>query len=195
MAKKDKRDEHGLTRQERIFADELSLTGNKSASARKAGVKAGQEGVYASRMLRNVMVVQYLAAKKQNISTELATTYEVTKDRVLRELAAIAFLDPAKLYDENGELLPITKMDEMTRRAIGAVDIKELTDNDGALEGYLRKVKTVSKIAALELLGRNLSMWAADKAGGDSILNINIITDRNQLDHPNHGKVIENGSH
>ena len=188
---KSAKDEHGLTLKERIFADEFILTGNKAASARKAGVKASQTSVYASRMLRNVIVQQYIAPRRKKMATALDDNFGINADRIIRELAAIALFDPRKMYDENGELLPITKMDEMTARAIVGIDVRELTDSDGALVGYVKKVKPASKIAALELLGRNLGMWSEEDSGTLSILNINIVTHENQLDNPS-PRVIEN---
>ena len=188
--KKSLKDEFGLTRQERIFADNLLLTNNKAGSAVAAGIKRANAGVYAARMLSNVMVKQYLARRGEKLAEKLEDDYNLTVDRVLKELAACALFDPRKLYDENGELLPLNKLDEMTARAVAGIDVKELCDTDGKLIGYAKKVRPVNKIAALELAGRNLAMWGEKDSGALSILNINIITNQNQLDNPP-GKVIE----
>lgn len=193
MAKANTKDEYGLTPQQRTFADELILTGNKRASAIKAGIKPSSAGAMAARLSTNVNIVKYMAMRQGANAVILENDYGVNRDRVLRELAAVAFIDPAKMYDDNGELLHINKMDEMTRRAIAAVDVVEMTDSDGALEGYTRKVKISPKIAALELLGRHLRMWNNGEAAGGSILNIVIHKDRNLLDNPPQQKVIENG--
>lgn len=199
MAKKptkDKdRDEHGLTRIERVFADALALSGNKKASAEAAGIKPNLAGVYANRMLKNVKVQTYLAARKAEVVAKLDENHGLTAERVLKELAAVALFDPAKMYDENGALLPVNRMDEMTRRAIAGVDVKELIDFDsGLVMGYNKKVRMVSKIAALELAGRHLALWGDKDGSALSILNINIVTSQNQLDHGQQGKVIENGA-
>lgn len=198
MAKKTSKtttkDEYGLTRRERIYADTLLLTGNKKKSAMKAGCTESSAPVTAARMSKNVNVITYLAKRGGELTKKLDDDYSLTSERILRELAACALFDPAKMYDDNGELLAVNKMDEMTRRAIAGVDVKEMIDNESdTITGYSKKVRTVSKIAALELAGRNLAMWGQKDSGALSILNINIITDKNQLDHPNAGKVIENG--
>lgn len=189
--KNDVKDEYGLTRQQRVFAEHYALTGNKAASAIKAGSTPVSAGVTANRWLRNVMVKQFLDNRSKKHADFLGEKFDITAQRVLQEMAAIAFFDPGKLYDENGQLLPLNKMDEFTRRAVSGVDVKELTDSDGALIGYTSKVKPVSKVAALELLGRHLGMWGEKDSGGLSILNINIVTDQNQLDNPPQPKVIE----
>lgn len=193
MGKKNTKDEYGLTAQQRAFADAFLVSDNKKQSAIKAGVKPSSAGVIAARLSTNVNVLTYLAMRRGVMAQKLEDNFTITTDRLIRELAAIALFDPAKMYDENGDLLPINKMDEMTRRAIAAVDVKELLDEDGTLTGYSKKVRTASKIAAIELLGRNLAMWGEKDGGALSILNINIVTHENQLDHPAGGKVIENG--
>lgn len=192
MARITKKDEYGLTRQQRIFADEYVLTGNKRASAIKAGFKASSAATIGGRLCNNVDINNYINIQRGQTVVKLDTDFSITRDRVLRELAAVALFDPAGMYDENGQLLPIHKMDEMTRRAIAAVDVVEMTDSDGALEGYTRKVRISPKIAALELLGRHLKMWNNDQGGGGSILNIVIHKDKNLLDNPPQPKVIEN---
>ena len=198
MAKKTTKqkqyDEFGLTRIERVFADEFILTGEKKAAAMKAGVKEKNAGVYATRMLKNVKLQQYLAPRRAAIAQKLETDYNITRDVLIRELAAIVLWDPAKMYDENGELLPLNKVDEMTRRSVDAFDKKEITNSDGDLIGYTTKIKRSPKIAAIELLGRHLRMWNEKDGGQGSILNIQIYTDRNLLDNPEPATVIENGA-
>jgi phage terminase small subunit len=194
MMGKDLKDEYGLTLKQRIYADAFVLTGNKRASAIKAGAKPSSAGVIAARLSTNVNIERYVDMRRHGIAVILENDYGITRDRVLRELAAVAFLDPRKLYDDNGDLLPVHKMNEMTRRAIAAVDVQEITDSDGVLIGYTKRIKTSPKIAALELLGRHLRMWNDKDGGQGSILNIVIHKDRNLLDNPPLTRIIRNGS-
>lgn len=193
MRKKEQLDEYGLTPQQRIFADELVLTGNRRASAIKAGVKPSSATTTAARMCANVRINTYITQKRGQVVQKLENDYGITRDDLLKELAAIARFDPRKMYDENGKLLPIHKMDEMTARAIASHEEKELMDEDGALIGYTHKLRRDSKIAAIELLGRHLRMWNDKDQGQGSILNIIIHKDKNLLDNPQPMKVIENG--
>jgi phage terminase small subunit len=186
MRESGKRDEYGLTRKQRTFADAYLLTGNKRASAIKAGVSPKSAGTIAARMCTNVNIMNYLAQRRGVIAKKLEDDYCISMDILLRELAAIAFFDIGKMYDDNGVLLPIHKMDKMTRRAIASFDTKEIVDSDGALIVRVTKIRTASKLAAIELLGRHLGMWGQNDGGERSILNIQIITDKNQLDHPDY---------
>jgi hypothetical protein len=78
---------------------------------------------------------------------------DISPTRILEELARIAFLDPRKLFDANGDLIPIDKLDEDTARAINGIDHDAIT-TAGATVGRTTKLKILQKTQALELLGR-----------------------------------------
>ena len=184
MVSKHKVDQYGLTLRQRVFAEEYLLTFNKRASAIKAGASPRSAATIGGRLYTNVDVSKYISLRRCQIRDELEANYGITKDILLRELAAIAFFDPGKMYDDNGVLLPIHKMDKMIRRAIASFDTKEIVDNNGALIGKVTKIRLASKLAAIELLGRYLGMWNNKGDGVGSILNIVINTGTNQLDNP-----------
>jgi phage terminase small subunit len=60
------------------------------------------------------------------------------------------FLDPRKLFDHRGQVLPLEQMDEDTRAAIASVEV----DAVGT-----KKVKLWDKRAALDSLARCLGMF------------------------------------
>jgi hypothetical protein len=81
---------------------------------------------------------------------------------VIAELAAIAFLDPAKFYDESGNLLPIHDMPEAARRAITGIDVEEIFAGKGEERrqiGVLRKIRFAGKQGALDLLAKHLGLF------------------------------------
>jgi phage terminase small subunit len=80
----------------------------------------------------------------------------INQDRILLELAKIAFLNPIDVID----------MDEATIRgdanredtaAIASVKVKTIPTPDGNI--VEREVKTYDKLKALEQIGRHLGMW------------------------------------
>jgi len=79
---------------------------------------------------------------------------EISEERILQEIACLAFVDLTTLYTDAGELLPISEMPEHARRAISGLET-----SDGPLGTTLRKLKVESKRGALELLGKNLKMF------------------------------------
>ena len=113
-------------------------------NAKQAAICAGYAGgpsaeVTASRLLRNPKV----AAEIEKARGRHFRRYEITPDRVLRELANIAYLDPAEFFDKRGALLPVRRMPERARRAISTVRFRD---------GVPRWLIFRDKVAALETL-------------------------------------------
>lgn len=89
--------------------------------------------------------------------------YGITTQRVMRELAAIAYADPRDLYDEHGNLRPVHTLDDRTAASIESIEVDEVTDDDGTTI-KTRKIKRHPKTKALELAGRYLRLWGDDAA-------------------------------
>lgn len=139
-----------LTRKEQMFCDEYLIDFNGARAAAAAGYSVNAAKETASRLLTKNNVAAYI---EQRMRERMKRT-EISQDRVLQELAAIAFADATDYY-----ISPIEGM-----RAL-----KELTPNQraaiaGIKQGaYGTDIKLVDKIKALELLGRHLGMYT-DKA-------------------------------
>jgi Terminase small subunit len=82
---------------------------------------------------------------------------EITADRVLQGLAAIAFADPRKLFSPDGRLKPLDEIDDDTRAAL-VIEATQGTDADGN-PTFTRKVKFAEKLRALEMLGKHLGLF------------------------------------
>jgi phage terminase small subunit len=85
----------------------------------------------------------------------------VKADDVLRELIRLAQADPARAFDEKGNLLPIHEMPPEARAAIAGFDLEELWDGRGPKRkqvGRVRKVRFWDKPRALELLAKHLGL-------------------------------------
>jgi phage terminase small subunit len=87
-----------------------------------------------------------------------AEKLEITHERVLGELAKIAFLDVRKAFNPDGSLKPIDELDDNTAAAIAGLEVAAIND-DGVTIGTLKKIKLADKISALEKLGRNLGLF------------------------------------
>lgn len=144
-----------MTEKQKIFADEylIDLNATRAYQAAYPSVKKEQTAAAAgARLLRNVKVAEYIA----ECMKERQKRTEVTQDRVVEELAAIAF---AKATDyvaikANGPaaMVMIKSTDELSEDQVRAIaGIKE-----GA-NGV--EIKLNDKEKALELLGRHLGMW------------------------------------
>lgn len=144
-----------MTEKQKIFADEYLIDLNATRAYRVAypSVKKEQTAAQAgSRMLRNVKVAAYISERME----ERQKRTEITQDRVVQELAAIAFARATDYVEirSNGTnsvvvIKPTMELSEEQVRAIAGI-------KEGA-NGI--EIKLNDKEKALELLGRHLGMW------------------------------------
>lgn len=140
-----------LSEQRQRFVDEYLIDLNGTQAAIRAGysVKTAQE--QASRLLSNVMVQQAIAKRMAERSKRTG----INQDRVVLELAKIAFVKMTDIVDDHGRIKGTATDDDLA--CIESIKYKE-SDNEfgGSVE---REVKIGSKLKALELLGKHLGMW------------------------------------
>lgn len=98
---------------------------------------------------------------RQLVEDAALDEYGITTQRIMQEVAAIAYADPRKLYDEHGNLLPVQQLDAQTAASIAAIEVEETTDDDG-VHVVTRKIRRHDKLKALELAGKYRRLWADD---------------------------------
>lgn len=139
---------------EETFAREYVLDLNGARAAIAAGYSTKGADVRAAELLRNRRVQELIASLTKAKFGKL----DISAERILQELARLAFIDPANLFDEAGSLKPIHRMDEDSRRAIAALDHEKLFEHFGKGQakhvGAMVKVKLADKTRALQLLGQ-----------------------------------------
>lgn len=150
-----------MTKAQEIFCDEYLIDLNATRAYKVAYPKIKKEETInsaASRMLRNVKVQEYIELKMKDREERT----KVTQDKVIQELAKIAFLDIRKLYNDDGSLKNIKDIDIDTAGAITSLETLEEYSgygDDREKIGDTRKVKLSDKTKALELLGRHLGIF------------------------------------
>ena len=140
-----------MTEKQKIFADEylIDLNATRAYKVAYPSVKKDETAAQAgSRMLRNVKVADYI----QNRMQERQKRTEITQDRVLEELAAIAFSRATDFAEvKNGHVI-IKNTAGLTEEQIKAIA--------GIKKGKFGiELKLNDKEKALELLGRHLGMF------------------------------------
>lgn len=140
-----------MTEKQKVFADEYLIDLNATRAYRVAypSVKKDETAAAAAaRMLRNVKVAAYIQERMQ----ERQKRTEITQDRVLQELAAIAFAkatDYAEIKNECVRIKDTAELNEQQVRALAGIE-----------EGKFGiKVKLNDKEKAIELIGRHLGMF------------------------------------
>lgn len=140
-----------MTEKQKIFADEYLIDLNATRAYRVAypSVKKDETAAAAAaRMLRNVKVAAYIAERME----ERQKRTEVSQDRVVQELAAIAFSKTTDYVEIVGGRVIIKNTDGLNEEQVRAIaGIKEGTNGI--------EIKLNDKEKALELLGRHLGMW------------------------------------
>lgn len=144
-----------MTPKQQLFVREYLVDLNATQAAIRAGYSAKTAQRIAHQLLHETPAV---AAAVQAGMDKRSAKLEITAERVLQEIARLAFFDPSKLYDEHGRPRPVHKLDEDTRRAIAGVEIDEVGGGDKPLV-VTRKVKLADKGANLERLGRHLKLF------------------------------------
>ena len=150
-----------MTDAQKRFCDEYLIDLNATRAYKVAYSRCKKDetaNVNGSKLLRNTKVQEYISRKQKQIEKRT----EVTQDRVIKELAKIAFLDIRKLYTDNGQLKNVADLDSDTAGAISSLETLEEYDgygDDREKIGDTQKVKLLDKTKALELLGRHLGIF------------------------------------
>lgn len=143
-----------LNRRQVLFIAEYLATGNIALASKKAGYSAGRG--YDLLKMPEVMEV---IAKERVVRLQLL---EVTAERVIAELAKMAFLDPREFFNDDGSAKDICELDAVTAAAISGLEVTEEFSgrgDDRALSAKVKKYRLADKKGALELLGKYLKMW------------------------------------
>lgn len=163
-----------LTPKRRRFIAEYLKDLNATKAAIRAGYSAKNADVVGPRLLGKVSVKREVDAALER----RAVRTEVKQDDVLRELLAMADVDPSRAVDPvTGKLLPLHEMPADVRRSIASVEVFEEWGGRGderAKVGEVIKVKFWPKDKALELLGKHLKMFT-DKVQHEGGVAISIV--------------------
>src|SRR5262252_9365426 len=125
----------GLTPTQRAFAREYLVDRNATRAAIRAGFKPGSARELGQRLLTRVAVSDAISAGE----AKLAGKIEITVERVLEELGAVAFATTARLFDrETGKMIPFHQLDPRMHAAIQSFDLTTHTREDGTTEQSYR---------------------------------------------------------
>ncbi|MGA9070540.1 MAG: terminase small subunit [Terracidiphilus sp.] len=143
-----------LTPKQAIFVAEYQIDFNATRAARAAGAGDTSAAVTGARWLKEPKVAEAIADGQARRMKKL----DCTVDGLVLELMKIAVCDPGKLYDENGERIPVYRLDPDTRAAVAAVE-DESVDGPGRVRTLTQRLKMADKLRAIELLGKYQRMF------------------------------------
>lgn len=140
-----------LTQKQQRFIDEYLIDLNATQAAIRAGYSVKTANEQGSQNLAKLSIQQAIAERMAERSKRTG----VNQDRVVLELAKIAFVKMTDVVDGNGKIKADATEDDLS--CIESIKYKHSdTDTGYSVE---REVKVGSKLKALELLGKHLGMW------------------------------------
>lgn len=150
-----------LTPKQQRFADEYLIDLNATAAYKRAGYagKGNAAESMASQLLRNIKVANYIAERQKILQEKTG----ITQERVLSEYAKLAFLDPRRFYNEQGQLIPVHELPADVAATLSGMEVtvsRSGTDEGGKPEyDDVKKIKFIDKKGALDSIARHLGMF------------------------------------
>ena len=154
-----------LTPKQQIFCKEYLIDLN----ATQAAIRAGYSAKTAEWIGPQLLGKSHVAAEIQDKMDKRAAKIEITADKVLQEIAKMAFANVQDLYDEHGILKPISELPRDVAAAVQSVKVN-LTEACAVQE-----VKLWDKKGTLELLGKHLKLFT-DKVEHGGNIRLEVVT-------------------
>ena len=151
-----------LTKKQLFFIQEYQ----RDFCGAKAVVRAGYSSKRAAEMAYQLLQIPTVQRALDRSIEERLRKIGVHSERVLTEIARVAFSDLRKVYNADGSLKLPTEWDDDTAAAISGVETFEKFQGRGenrTLIGHTKRIKLFDKIRALELLARHLGILGNGK--------------------------------
>lgn len=141
-----------MTKKQERFVEEYLIDLNATQAAIRAGYSTETAGAIGAENLKKPQI----RARIDAAMAELSKRTGVNQERVIRELAKVAFVNAADVIDFDTATIRSGAAREDTA-AIASVKVKTIPTADG--EGVEREIKVADKLKALELLGKHFGMF------------------------------------
>ena len=138
-----------MTKKQKLFCEEYLIDLN----ATQAAIRAGYSPESARQSGTDNMKNPYIRARIEKAMAERSRRTGVNAERVVLELAKIAFVNAGMIIDATDATLKTDAAPE-DLAAIQSIKVKDMGDM-----GIEREIRMADKLKALELLGRHLGMF------------------------------------
>ena len=151
-----------LTTKLEIFATVLAETDDQSAAYRAMNpkTKGTSESIWqmASVVASKLEVISRVAELKAITKKIAEKEFEITQERVLLEIARLAFHDPRKVFDEDNNMLAVQDWPDEVAAAIASIKVIETKSGDEDSTSQLKEIKFWDKGKQIELAAKKLGM-------------------------------------
>ena len=141
-----------MTNKQKRFCAEYLIDLNATQAAIRAGYSTSTAGAIGAENLKKPQI----RACIDKALAEQSKRTGVTADRVVRELAKVAFVNSDDVVDFDSVTVKSDASKDDTA-AIASVRVKTIPTKDG--EGIEREIKLADKLKALELLGKRFGLF------------------------------------
>jgi phage terminase small subunit len=160
-----------------VFAREYVIDLNATRAAIAAGYSKKTAYSAGARLLRNVEVQKLI----ESLTEKRAAKLDITADRVLGELAKMAFAnmdDYIKTTATGDAFIDLSKLSRNHAAAIQEITVDEYTEGRGdeARQVKRTRFKLADKRGSLELLGKHLKLFTDKVEHGGQIGEYRIVT-------------------
>ena len=150
----------GITEKQKRFVEEYLIDLNATQAAIRAGYSPQTAREQGCQNLTKLNMQNAIAKAKAERSRRTG----ISQDRVIQELARIAFVNAADVINtDNASVIADAARDDLA--CIQTVKVKQMSGDKGDMTE--REVKLADKLKALELLGKHLGLFEpqADTGG------------------------------
>lgn len=147
-----------LTKKQRLFVDEYL----RDLNAAQAAIRAGYSPKTAKEIGCENLTKPNISAAISAAMADRAKRTEIDQDRVVLEIARLAFSDVRKLFDGN-RLKRMDEIDDATAAAISSVKVSTRQVGEGEVE-HIAEIKLWPKTPAIEMAGKHVGLFGADNA-------------------------------
>jgi len=166
-----------MTQSQADFARYYAATGKASESRLRAGYKDSDKPNHNESMAYQLLRTEGVLKGVEYFRHELSKKIDISENRILAEMATMAFSNVGDLFNKHGEMINIKSLSIPTQRAIKGVTVKSHWEGKGedAQEVTIVKVDMHPKLQALERLAEIKGMKTVDSQATRPIeVNINI---------------------
>lgn len=161
-----------LTPKQERFVAEYLIDLNATQAAIRTGYSAKTAASQGARLLKQGGVARAVQAAQQ----ARAVRTEITQDRVLQELARIAFFDIRRLYRADGSMKDPCELDADTAAALASIEVKEELERGGGEDALQEPPASAAASATVSAAGSAAHGGAPRRKRGEQVAGYTIKT-------------------
>lgn len=151
-----------LNEKQLAFCREYTVDFNATQAAIRAGYTVRSAGQIGERLLKKDEIGHQIKLLLEKTSERL----EISKDRVLQELAAIGYSNVVDFIDDDNKVKSLKDIPRILTKAISGIEVTETTETNMATGKSTTEINTKLKFhpktAALDSLSKHLGLFEKD---------------------------------